>query len=215
MNRYRLWRRAAASVLLVVIATGVAFASWTPTKTWADRDVLTAADLNTYVSDNTDLLKTSINDDGTIDPLDTGYYDYAIKAADTTVTTSTTPVTVGLNWQMGANEKWKFEYHLKGTSNGTADFRFTLDCPGTPDALWVGVIGPDPNSASDPVTGAVTAEGTAFFIHGTGSEQSYIVHGWIDNGATAGNVTLNFAQRTSSGSTIIRGNSFVDARRLE
>lgn len=215
VKRYRRWRVVVAELLLLAISSGVALAAWTTPKTWVDREVLTVSDVNTYVRDNTDLLKTSVNDDGTIDPQDTGYWKYATKTADQTVTTSTVLVAItDLSFFITANSKWIFELHLKGTSSGVADWRFNADGPGTADAMWYGIIGSDPNAASDPVAGATETETATIFIHGTSSEQSYILHGYIDNGASAGSVVFKFAQRASSGSTIIRANSYLRAMRV-
>jgi hypothetical protein len=40
--------------------------AWTNPKTWSAAAILTAAELNTHLRDNLNILKTSINDDGTL-----------------------------------------------------------------------------------------------------------------------------------------------------
>ena len=131
------------------------------------------------------------------------------KSADESVVSSVTLQDDDqLQFPMAANTKYRFEFVLFRPHLGNPDFKATLAGPGAPNYLRA--------YANMTVTSAsfeapITSYGTLYTVSTSGNyEVSDRIVGTVENGATAGNLRLQWAQNTSSATaaTIYRG-SFV------
>ncbi len=115
-----------------------------------------------------------------------------------------------LFFAVGANETWHYRFHLQITGNTAPDVKFSVTAPAgatcinsvseAENALAVGNLGCGVSSGSVPMSTATDV----FEIAGT-----------IVNGATAGNVTLNWAQNTANAAnTSVLAGSFLTATRV-
>lgn len=138
---------------------------------------------------------------------------YAKQTSDLTKNSNTTLSDLtGLAFAVGASETWAFEFVMKGQSNATADFKFTLTGPSAPTAVWFGVA----VSADLPTTAAVTAFGSSVSAGGSNVEELIVIRGLLRNGSNAGTVQAQMAQNTSdAGTTVIRAESYVLAWRVQ
>jgi hypothetical protein len=123
------------------------------------------------------------------------------------VTSSTALVTAtGMTIPIAANQEIHIRYHLVFTVGATGGIRFQITVPAAPtffnnDILLVNTVAPSTSSANQ------TAQ--AAFTNALANAGNHFVEGefHIVNGATAGNVTIQFAQNTSDvlSATLVRG----------
>lgn len=131
-----------------------------------------------------------------------------VKEADETVTTNTTLQNDNeLLFAVGVNEVWQFEGELFLTAPAAADFKMTFTGP----AGAVGSFGAiyhanGAASAGDADGGAL---GTSISLILTGDGRIVRFWGGIHNGGTGGDLTLQWAQDTSSGSTLLLAGSYI------
>jgi hypothetical protein len=125
-----------------------------------------------------------------------------------------------LQFPMLANEVWQFEFFFFwDAAAATPDISFSLNGPGTPMKLQAHLIGTDSNAefAGGGQDGIViTAYGTLCSPSPTSAPTSI---GWIRgvvwNGITAGNLALQWCQRSSNATpTFVRAGSYVQAMRI-
>jgi hypothetical protein len=193
--------------------------AWTTPRTWNPGETVTASLMNTHVRDQLNVLKTSINNDGTIATsaflaqLGLGKLIFARSTSDFTKNNSTTLGDVtGLVFAIGASETWAFEFVLAGISPTAADWKFAVTFPSSPTAVRYGVDGSNPAFGADGATGTA---GGVIQRESIGFEEGLCVRGLVRNGANAGNVQLQMAQWAAVvGDTIIRADSFVIGRRV-
>jgi len=185
--------------------------AWTtPKEDFAASEVVGHSHMNA-IGANLSVLKTSVNDDGTLKPFRWGRI-----TADVTKTTDTTLSNLtGMSFTVEANKNYFYEFNLKVLGNSTADWKFAVTFPSAPTDLWYHTFGSNPNSSSDAVNEATTTAGANVLTHGISTETCVGVRGVLRNGANAGTVQLQWAQRTSSGSSTIRAGSFYLVRELQ
>jgi hypothetical protein len=114
-----------------------------------------------------------------------------------------------LFFSIGANETWNYRFYLQISGNATPDIKFSVTAPAgatcvnslneAENALAVGNLGCGVSTGAVPMTTATDV---------------FEVAGTITNGATAGNVTLNWAQNTASAANVtVLAGSFLEAQR--
>lgn len=130
-----------------------------------------------------------------------------VKEADETVTTNTTLQNDDeLLFAVAANEVWQFEGVLSLSAPTAADFKMTFTGP-------AGAVGSFSVQYDSPAQGAdigasgALGESTSLALSIDGASLRF--WGGIHNGSTAGNLTLQWAQDTSSGSTTVRAGSYI------
>jgi hypothetical protein len=203
-----------APLLALFFAGSVLFGAWTPPRTWNANEVVTAAMLNIHVRDNLLLLKTSINDDGTIDPLDGGYVRFARKTTDQAVNTTAALVNVtDLTLPIGANETWIFRFVIHGLSGTVPDWQFAVVVPSGSSSVRYGLLNFN-RTIIDANTSRSTS-GAPMHVGAMGFDEMLLVEGLVVNGASAGNIQLQFAQSTAAGgATTVYANSYGWAERV-
>lgn len=133
------------------------------------------------------------------------------KTANESVTASTTlQADDQLLFGVEANETWTFRFLIQASSPTAADLQFSVTAPSGATC----VIGASDTEGATSVAnlGCGVSSG---LIAGSGGNEVYEVVGTVVNGATAGNVVLNWAQFTSSGTTTVRAGSYVFASRIQ
>jgi hypothetical protein len=199
---------------LFLAVDGIVDAAWTTPKTWDSINPPTAAEFNAHIRDNLTLLKTSINDDGTIDPQDTGYFKFARKTSDQTIS-STTFANVGdLSFAIGASESWIVNVELMVLGNESSDWKVIFTVPASPTATWWGIHGSNPNndntqSQASP-TGAISVQ-----AHSATVREKLSINALIRNGSNAGTVQLQAGKLAASGDLTIYAESYLEARRVQ
>jgi len=130
-----------------------------------------------------------------------------VKTLDEPLTTSTTLQDDNeLTFNALANEVWTVEFTLQATSNTTADYKFAVTAPAG-STCYVG---------ANNIEGAQTKTQKACGVS-TGNMSSvnntdnYKVIATVNVGATAGPITLQWAQNTASGTTTVHAGSFLKA----
>lgn len=114
-----------------------------------------------------------------------------------------------LTFPIGANEEWTYRFVIQANSNAAADLRFAVTAPG--GAVCQTAFS-DPEGASS--VGQYGCGVTSASVPGNTAVDLYEVTGRVQNGVTPGNVTLQWAQFTSSASnTIVYAGSYVNAVR--
>ena len=163
---------------------------------WAVGQVLTADDINQWMVPFT-----------------------AAKPADTSrASTTTQSADPDLVLALAANAVYYITgvFNYNGTTQGTADFKFSFTAPAGStvqwSALYVNTSGAyaimNPQNAG---TGNNQIAGTT----GTGNDRSLTMWANVSTGGTAGNWTLFWAQGTSNvTATILRANSLLVAQRI-
>ena len=176
---------------------------WTePPRTWVLDEVIPFGTLNVHLRDQLIILKTPINDDGTLK---------ALVAARTTSNQTWTTDTVladiaGLSFAIGASEVWEFWALIHYLAPTAADIKFDVTAPSGASGRH-GVAG-------DRVSGSRTSApiGTVVTNQGIDSVDFATVHsGVIVNSTTPGTVQLQSAQNNSSGTNTIYANSGIKA----
>jgi len=135
------------------------------------------------------------------------------KTADESVTSSTTLQDDDhLVFPIGANEEWVANFNIDVSAYAVpGGFKIAITTPGGATQDIFGSF----NAASGvSVVGRTTASGTVLLTVETSGSGVIRLHVWVLNGATTGNVTLQWAQVTSSGtpSTFAKGSHLVAHR---
>ncbi len=139
------------------------------------------------------------------------------KTADESVTSSTTLQDDDhLTFAIAANEEWTVSYEITGgTATNLTGCKLAITAPSGAILRATGSAIGDGGTTFQAGTG--TTSGTAFLTAtAVGASMAYIkVKLWVLNGATPGNITLQWAQGTSNGSalTFFKG-SFMQATRV-
>lgn len=143
-------------------------------------------------------------------------FGYARKSADETVTTSTTlqnddELFVAVN----ANGIYEFRLFLDYNSSTTADIKigWTLPSGATMTYVQNGLDASSTTNLGAQNLGPLTQASNPVF-GGTGGDTVAIPLGMLVVGANAGTMQLQWAQSTSSGSTIVRAGSHLIVRQL-
>ncbi len=141
------------------------------------------------------------------------------KTADETVNNSGVPPTQNtgatlqnddqLFFSIGANETWNFRFVIQANVPATPDLKFAVTAPGGATCK-VGAYDVDSaNTYGNLACGAATG-----IMTGLTADDVYEVTGTIINGATPGNVTLQWSQNTANAANVtVRQGSFVEAQR--
>jgi fibronectin-binding autotransporter adhesin len=141
------------------------------------------------------------------------------KTADETVNNSGVPPTQNtgatlqnddqLFFSIGANETWNFRFVIQANVPATPDLKFAVTAPGGATCK-VGAYDVDSaNTYGNLACGAATG-----IMTGHTADDVYEVTGTIINGATPGNVTLQWSQNTANAANVtVRQGSFVEAQR--
>lgn len=136
------------------------------------------------------------------------------RIASDSTTTSTTSATVAATPSLAANSSWTFDYYLRVGCSGSGGMKFSINTPA--GAVVRGVI-----------EGMTTATAQATIIHDgnaltttnfctVASENGWVhIHVSVLMGATAGNVTLNFASATSGQTSTVKAGSYYNAERTQ
>ncbi len=136
-----------------------------------------------------------------------GGYVYVTKTANQTSTSTTYANDNTLAFAVAASTKYKFRFRLIINTPAAADFKVQLTGPAAPTAVRyhatyiaennLAVIGP---------TAVATAFSTSLAFATAEIGLGVDISGYLDNGANAGTVTLQWAQVTASGtSTVFMG----------
>lgn len=134
-----------------------------------------------------------------------------VKSANESVTSSTTLQDDDhLVFAIGANEQWVATYSISMSTAGPPGCRFAITVPAGATMEASGAV-------EGKSGGRTATSGTAFINDATNATANPIatIRVWVSNGATAGNVTLQWAQGTSDASslTLLTG-SFLLARKV-
>jgi len=118
---------------------------------------------------------------------------------------------------LAANEVWEFEGTLLLTGAETGDFKMAFTIPSGATISWsaLGLLGPATAENQLVTSNVIEASGAAItFGVLNGKKIPVIFRGVVVNGATAGNLQLQWAQSVSDGSgTVIHINSYLKAYR--
>jgi hypothetical protein len=133
------------------------------------------------------------------------------KSSDQTVTSSTTLVNDSqLKFAVAANETYIFETWLYTfAADGTPDIKVTFTGPSGSTVLWSSsqVIF---NAAAATTLTSVNPGGTSADLFVDANNRAIQLYGTILNGATAGDVQLQWAQNTSSANgTSVKAGSYI------
>ena len=131
------------------------------------------------------------------------------KGADETVTNDTLQDDDELLYPVAANEVWKFEVLVLYDSGTIPDIKFAFTVPAGASLAWR-------KTQSAPVN-TVTASGASADSvgQGAGTVVMDLLHGYVANGATAGNLQMQWAQATNDASdTKVLANSSLMLWRL-
>lgn len=165
-------------------------AIWTPPKTWGSETVPFAT-LNAQLPENMKVLKTSINDDGTLAVLQAGRLtsDFS-KTSDTTLADIT-----GLSFTIAASEIWEFRASIHYDGHSSGDVKFAVTVPSGAIGRY-GIVTP---AGAPGLTDAAIGTDISSNITITGVDQTATIHGVVVNSTNAGTVQLQMAQNTSNG----------------
>jgi hypothetical protein len=137
------------------------------------------------------------------------------KTADESVTSSTTLQDDDhLTFAVGANEEWEGLIRIAAADDlNTTGLKVAINTPAgaTMRADMVAFGGATTNYSLSTTIGAAISASAA----GIGSQSGFVlVHFWVLNGATPGNITLQWAQNTSDAAALIfrKGSSLVAHR---
>jgi hypothetical protein len=176
---------------------------WTDPRTWVTDELVTAALFNTHIRDN----------------FNSTWHLIARKTADESRTSNTTFTDdAHLSLAVAANEVWQFQYMLITQGSTAGDFKFQWTFPAgaiaSVNSTLVGTTGANTTYILDSGTsplGPVTGDGTASAT----SPRIVWIAGFIINGGSAGNFTLQWAQNSSSATaSTLRTNSALWGAKL-
>lgn len=115
-----------------------------------------------------------------------------------------------LSFAIGANEAWSFRFTVQATNNATPDIKFAVTSPA--GAVCKVGMSEAENALSNANIGCGISLGAVPTTTGT---DMFEVYGTVVNGATAGNVTLQWAQNTANAAvTTVRAGSYLHADRI-
>jgi hypothetical protein len=165
-------------------------------------------DWTTEINDNWTSLEASVN--GVL---------RLIKTVDESVTSSTTLQDDDeLKFSIAAGETWQFEvFAFWGAASTSPDIKVALNGPGTPTLLRAQIQ--HYNGQGDaPYSGTVvTSYGVAESIDISSGPPNtlFVIKGTVVNGATAGTLVVQWAQRASSvTATTVKAGSYLVAHRI-
>jgi hypothetical protein len=138
------------------------------------------------------------------------------KTADESVTSSTTLQDDDhLTFAIAANEEWTIQFLLTyGDVLTTTGIKMAVTTPsGATQRIFAHFVG----NGGDAALAASVTVNTAFFSSTPSVSTQHVttVNAWVLNGATPGNVTLQWAQNASSGTALtFKKGSFMQATRI-
>jgi len=176
--------------------------AFTAYRTWVDGETPSETLFNQQIRDNGLIIKTSINDDGTLSVLQTGR-----MTSDKTYTTDTTLADLtGLSFAIAASEVWMFFAAIHFVSPTAADIKFDSTLP-SGAAGRHGLLG-----ARNEITHGSRTLGTVVDVSTIDSTDMFAIYtGTVVNSTTAGTVQVQAAQNSSSGTTTVYTNSGITA----
>lgn len=129
-----------------------------------------------------------------------------IKTANETVTNNATLQDDDqLFFPIAANEKWAFRFVLQANAPATPDIKFAVTAPGGATCT-VGVL----DAEGAVAVGNLGCGVSSGLIVGNTTNDVYEVVGTVVNGATPGNVTLQWAQNTANGAgSVVYAGSYL------
>jgi hypothetical protein len=134
-----------------------------------------------------------------------------IKTADESLTGNNTyQDDDALTFAVAANTKYRFRLVVFYTAATAGDIKFQLTGPSSPTVFYSALFAQGPDATS---LGTVnwSAFSTSQAILAASNQPGMIwIEGILHNGANAGNVTLQWAQNTASGTTTVRAGSYVE-----
>lgn len=152
----------------------------------------------------------------------TGAYEYSpgiakiqVVNTDVTVTNSDTlTAATALTVALGPYERVILRYNVFYTTTATGDFKYQLNIPTTP-TYYHAIKESNPPAATALVTAVEVAEGATTSLAASGTDGFVRVVAVVENGATGGDITFEFAQNTATSgqSAVVRNGSFVEAIR--
>ena len=175
--------------------------AYTDPRTWTDGELVTAAIMNPHVRDNLDAM---------------GPHLIVRKTADQSVSSSTTLVDDSdLVLPVGASEVWYFRFFLVYTAAAAGDLKYGFTFPTSGD-LRLSVIAAD-STGSITITqlSTTTSPSSTGTLSGATSYLTVPIEGVFVNSSTGGDLTLQWAQVTSSGTaTTVKAHSTLWAVKL-
>lgn len=139
---------------------------------------------------------------------------YVVKTTEETLTTSIVIQDDDeLFFPVGGFEHWGFEFFIIWDSPTAADIKFTITVPSSATGEWVLSKQQTTNVTyiADKAFGSTTA------VASDAADTNYGSHifGAVLTAATGGNVTLQWAQNGSSGTTTVHDHSWLRASRID
>lgn len=194
--------------------------AWTTPRTWTTGEVVTASHLNAHVRDNFNAFSTHTHSGVAGDGSNLAGRLVVVKAADQSVTNSTTLVNdTHLIVPVAANEAWIVRYYLFITSPQESDFKAALDVPAAAGKLNFGIFGFTSATSGAASTTPWTETDAATVILNWGTTTApgpaAVFAAYFLNGSNAGNIQLQWAQQAANISpTTVELGSFLIAQRI-
>lgn len=234
---------ASANVLEAAIVTGDTFDRWrvygSGLQEWGSGTLARDANLyrlsagilrtDTAMVVNTALtVGTNLTVNGNISAAGIGGWAHARKTSDTSVTSNTTvSADPHLSLPVVANGIYEIEgifFFTSATTGSTPAVKLAIDAPSGAAGWWT-VDAPSTTSTADPdsvrtiatVIGAANTRsyGVSVVSSGTNPAIGYICKGMLENGATPGNLSVQWAQANSSGTaTVLKIYSWIRLTRV-
>lgn len=132
------------------------------------------------------------------------------KTSDETTNTDTAlSDDAALTFAVAANTKYGYRFHIVWNTPAAADFKFAFTCPSSPTLTRTNGMR---TVASGTGTSFIhTASGDVETVAGTSTDGWAQGEGILQNGANAGNVTIQWAQNSSNGSnTTVYAGSYIE-----
>lgn len=140
------------------------------------------------------------------------------KTADQTVTASVTPVAMtDMSVPIAANQTMHVKFWIPFTVGASGGFRFLIDVPAGGTSFLASLQAVDGVTAAPGSQVAVVQAAAAAFANAWAVAGSHYaeIHATIVNGATAGNVSLQFACNSAAGAIVAEGGSILEATILD
>lgn len=214
--------------------------AWTAPRTWVSGETVTAAQLNTHLRDNmletapakvttagdivyatganalarlapgTKFKQLQMNSGATA-PQWGAAVQHVMKTADESVSSSTSIQDDNeLLFAVGTNEKWIFEIFLYVGTSVTANMDIAFSVPASASGIYGGVVDQTPSVLTRQ---GLTTENTVGLA--SGAETIAFVWGFVATAGTSGNVTLRWAQSSSSVNAVtLKAGSMLRATRV-
>jgi len=191
--------------------------AWTTPRTWVANEIVTAAEMNSNVRDNENLLATCVvTADGSINDLLGTWSIFSRTTADVTRNASTTLTSItGLSFSAVANGGYFFEFVVHGLSPAAAAWAFQLNMPQPFSALRYGLLAL--SSAGGVVFSDLASGGATSLLRANSfaGDEMILIKGLVVNSGTSQTMTLQFSQNVSTASTsVVYANSHVYAKRF-